>query len=77
MVQDDWPLGNGCRLKVRAMIRFLWARNITASAMSRQHVAKLCHCFQSGRQDDKSRNMTRSGRPSSSTTGITTHELEK
>ncbi|GFY29521.1 hypothetical protein TNCV_2626911 [Trichonephila clavipes] len=36
---------------MQAVIPFLWAKNVSASAMSRQHVAKLCHSFQSGRQD--------------------------
>ncbi|GFY14099.1 uncharacterized protein TNCV_3612881 [Trichonephila clavipes] len=44
-------IGNWSRLEVRAVIRFLWANNISASAMSRQHVEKLCHSLQSGRQD--------------------------
>ncbi|GFU59326.1 hypothetical protein TNCV_4198451 [Trichonephila clavipes] len=35
----------GFRLEVRAVIRFLWAKNMSASAMSRQHVEKLCHSF--------------------------------
>ncbi|GFW83415.1 hypothetical protein TNCV_2545131 [Trichonephila clavipes] len=43
--------------------------------MSRQHVAKLCHSFQSGRQDVESRNMTESVRPSSSMTEITTDRI--
>ncbi|GFT31646.1 hypothetical protein TNCV_230851 [Trichonephila clavipes] len=34
-------LGNWSRLEVRAVIRFLWAKNVSASPMSRQHVAKL------------------------------------
>ncbi|GFV50745.1 hypothetical protein TNCV_2214061 [Trichonephila clavipes] len=64
-------LGNWSRLEVRAVIRFLWAKIVSASAMSRQHVAKSCHSFPSGRQVVESRNMTGSGRPSSSTTEIT------
>ncbi|GFT47447.1 hypothetical protein TNCV_3749911 [Trichonephila clavipes] len=36
--------------------------------MSRQHVAKLCRSFQSGRQDVENRNMVESGRPSFSKT---------
>ncbi|GFV88570.1 hypothetical protein TNCV_1243801 [Trichonephila clavipes] len=51
-------LGNWSRLEVRAVIGFLWAKNVSASAMSRQHVAKLCYSFQSSRQDIESRNMT-------------------
>ncbi|GFS63549.1 hypothetical protein TNCV_4611071 [Trichonephila clavipes] len=56
-------LGNWCRLEVRAMVQFLWAKNVSGSdihgqivevfggeAMSRQHVAKWCLSFQSGRQ---------------------------
>ncbi|GFX34512.1 uncharacterized protein TNCV_3657501 [Trichonephila clavipes] len=46
------------------------ANNVSESAMSRQHAAKLCPSFQSSRQDVKSRNMTRSGRSSFSTTEI-------
>ncbi|GFS76556.1 histone-lysine N-methyltransferase SETMAR [Trichonephila clavipes] len=68
-------LANSSRLEVRAMIRFLWAKNASASAMSRHHVAKLRHSFQSGRQDVESCNMTGSGRPSSSTTEITTGRI--
>ncbi|GFV91069.1 uncharacterized protein TNCV_1249511 [Trichonephila clavipes] len=62
-------LGNMSRLEVRALIRFLWAKIVSACAMSR-HVAKLCHSFQSGSQDVESRNMTGNGPPSSSTTEI-------
>ncbi|PRD26724.1 UNVERIFIED_CONTAM: hypothetical protein NCL1_37357 [Trichonephila clavipes] len=54
--------GNWSRLEVRAVIRFLWGKNVSESAMSRQHVAKLCHSLQSGRQDVESRSMTGSGR---------------
>ncbi|GFV66555.1 uncharacterized protein TNCV_3894481 [Trichonephila clavipes] len=68
-------LGNWSRLEVRAVIRFLWAKNVSASAMSRQHVAKFCHSFQSGRLDIESRNMTGSGRSSSSMTEITTARI--
>ncbi|GFY15224.1 uncharacterized protein TNCV_1570361 [Trichonephila clavipes] len=68
-------LGNWSRLEVRVLTRFLWAKNVSASAMSRQHVVKLCHSFQSGRQDAESRNITRSGRPSSSTTEIITARI--
>ncbi|GFX45335.1 hypothetical protein TNCV_2096201 [Trichonephila clavipes] len=35
--------------EVRAVILFLSAKNVSTSAMSRQHVAKFCHSFQSGR----------------------------
>ncbi|GFW97166.1 hypothetical protein TNCV_631711 [Trichonephila clavipes] len=65
-------LVNLSRLEVGAIIRFLWVKNVSASAMSRRNVAKLCHCFQSGRQYVESHNMTRSDRPSSSTTEIVT-----
>ncbi|GFW31461.1 uncharacterized protein TNCV_1288081 [Trichonephila clavipes] len=68
-------LGNWSRLEVRAAIRFPWAKNVFASAMSRQHAAKLCRSFQSGRQDVESRNMKGSGRPSSSMTEITTARI--
>ncbi|GFX36322.1 histone-lysine N-methyltransferase SETMAR [Trichonephila clavipes] len=68
-------LGNLSRLEVQVVILFLWAKNVSASAMSRQHVTKLCYSFQSGRQDVESRNMTWSGRPSSSTTEITTARI--
>ncbi|GFW40856.1 uncharacterized protein TNCV_4369041 [Trichonephila clavipes] len=70
-------LGKWFRLEVRAVIRFLWANNMSASAMSRQHVAKLCHSFQSGRQDVESRSMTGSSRQSSSTTEISTAQIKK
>ncbi|GFU02240.1 histone-lysine N-methyltransferase SETMAR [Trichonephila clavipes] len=61
------------------MIRFLWAKNVSASgihsqivevygkeAMSRQDVAKWCQPFQSGRQNVENHNMTGRGRPCSS-----------
>ncbi|GFX81909.1 uncharacterized protein TNCV_2571091 [Trichonephila clavipes] len=64
-------LGNWSRLEVRTVIRFVWAKNVSAPATSRQHVAKLCHSFQSGRQDVESRNIIGRGRPNSSTTEIT------
>ncbi|GFV66142.1 hypothetical protein TNCV_2900681 [Trichonephila clavipes] len=56
-------LKNWSRLEVRAMVRFLWAKNVTTSdiqsrimkvygeAMRRKHVAKWCLSFQSGRQN--------------------------
>ncbi|GFT93585.1 histone-lysine N-methyltransferase SETMAR [Trichonephila clavipes] len=47
------------------------ANNVSASAISRQHVAKLSHSFQSGRSDVESCNMARNGWPSFSTTEIT------
>ncbi|GFX75327.1 histone-lysine N-methyltransferase SETMAR [Trichonephila clavipes] len=68
-------LGNWSRLEERAVIRFLWAKNVSASGMSGQHAAKLSHSFQSGRQDVKSLNMAGSGRPSSSMTEITTTRI--
>ncbi|GFX53941.1 histone-lysine N-methyltransferase SETMAR [Trichonephila clavipes] len=74
-------LGNWSRLEVRAMIQFLWSKNVSASniqsqiveiygeeAMSRQHIAKWHHSFQSGRQDVENRNMAGNGCPSSLTT---------
>ncbi|GFY36359.1 histone-lysine N-methyltransferase SETMAR [Trichonephila clavipes] len=64
-------LGKWSRLEMRALIRFLWVKNASTSAMSRQHVVKWCHFFQSSRQDVESPNMTGSGQPSSSTTEIT------
>ncbi|GFW40962.1 histone-lysine N-methyltransferase SETMAR [Trichonephila clavipes] len=72
-IQDDISdkTGNWSHLEVRAVIRFLGAKNMTAfdihyqivemfgeKAMSTQRVAKWCHSFQSGRQDVESRNMT-------------------
>ncbi|GFX38060.1 histone-lysine N-methyltransferase SETMAR [Trichonephila clavipes] len=68
---------NWSHLEVRAMIRVLWAKNMCASAMSRQHETKLRHSFQSGRQDVENHNMTGSGRPSSSTTKINTARIEE
>ncbi|GFV27726.1 hypothetical protein TNCV_4169481 [Trichonephila clavipes] len=72
-------LGNWSRLEVRVVIRFLCAKNVSApdihsqtvevygeDAMTRQHVAKWCHSFQSGRQDVENSNMAGSGRSSSS-----------
>ncbi|GFS90427.1 hypothetical protein TNCV_4096431 [Trichonephila clavipes] len=38
-------LENWSRLEVRAVIRFLWAKNAFASAMSRQHVANCVTIF--------------------------------
>ncbi|GFX71618.1 histone-lysine N-methyltransferase SETMAR [Trichonephila clavipes] len=70
-------IGNWSRLEVRAVIRFLWAKNVSASVMSRKHVAELCHSFQSGRRDVKNRNMTGNGRPNSSMTEIKTARIEE
>ncbi|GFV61925.1 uncharacterized protein TNCV_4107291 [Trichonephila clavipes] len=67
---EDWS-----RLEVRAVIQFLWAKNVSASAMSRQHVAKLCHSFLSGRREVKSRSMTEMVRLSSSTTEMNDGEM--
>ncbi|GFY27637.1 hypothetical protein TNCV_910881 [Trichonephila clavipes] len=64
--------GNWSRLEVPAVIRFLRAKNVSASAMSRNDVAKVCHFFQSDRRDVENRNVTGSGWPISSTTEITT-----
>ncbi|GFX89558.1 hypothetical protein TNCV_72511 [Trichonephila clavipes] len=50
-------------------------KECVCTAMSRQHVTELCCSFQSGRQDAESRNMTGSGRPSSSMTEITTARI--
>ncbi|GFW17879.1 uncharacterized protein TNCV_1134791 [Trichonephila clavipes] len=69
---DKWRYLSYSWFAVRAVTRFLWAKNVSVSAMSRQHVAKLSHSFQSGRQDVESRNMTGSSRPSSSVTEMTT-----
>ncbi|GFU50818.1 uncharacterized protein TNCV_2495221 [Trichonephila clavipes] len=70
-------LGNWSRVEVRAMIRFLWAKNGFTSAMRKQYVVKLCQSFQSGRQDVESLIMTGSGRPSSSTTEINMARIGK
>ncbi|GFX12826.1 histone-lysine N-methyltransferase SETMAR [Trichonephila clavipes] len=72
-------LGNWSRLEVRAVIRSLWEKNVSASdiysqimevygaeAISRQHEAKWCHYFESGRQDFENRNVAGSCRSSSS-----------
>ncbi|GFS90676.1 histone-lysine N-methyltransferase SETMAR [Trichonephila clavipes] len=64
-------------MEVRAVIRCLWAKNVPASAINKQHGAKICHSLQSGRQDAESRNMIRSSRPSSSTTAISTARIEE
>ncbi|GFU10856.1 histone-lysine N-methyltransferase SETMAR [Trichonephila clavipes] len=83
-------LGSTSRLEVCALIRFLWAKNVSASdicsqivevdsddAMSRQHVVKLCHSFQSGRQDAENHNMAGSGLPSSSKAEINKAGIEE
>ncbi|GFV90298.1 histone-lysine N-methyltransferase SETMAR [Trichonephila clavipes] len=83
MIEMVRRLGNWSRLEMRAVIRFLWARNVSTSAiynqimefygeqtMSRQLVTKWCRSFQSGKKDVGNRNMAGSGRPSSSTTRI-------
>ncbi|GBO27530.1 hypothetical protein AVEN_225981-1 [Araneus ventricosus] len=57
------------RLEVRALILFLWTKNVSTSeihsqivevygeeAISRQHVAKFCRSFQSDREDVENRN---------------------
>ncbi|GFS63538.1 hypothetical protein TNCV_4610971 [Trichonephila clavipes] len=68
-------IGNWPRLEGRAAIRVLWANNVPASTMIRQHVEKLCHSFHSGKQDVGSCNMTGSSRPSSSMTEINTARI--
>ncbi|GFT69374.1 histone-lysine N-methyltransferase SETMAR [Trichonephila clavipes] len=78
-------LGNWPRFERRAVIRFLWAKNVSASdihiqivevygekAMSRQHVAKWCLSFQSEKPDVENRNMAGSIRSS-----FSRHELKK
>ncbi|XP_035212130.1 protein GVQW3-like [Stegodyphus dumicola] len=78
------------RVQVRALIRFLWAKNVAASeihrqiievygdkAMSRQQVAKWCRSYQAGREHVKNRNMEASGRPSSSRTDFNTARVEE
>ncbi|GFX85191.1 hypothetical protein TNCV_1647381 [Trichonephila clavipes] len=85
MIEMARRLGNLSRFEVRAVIRLLWAKNVSTSeilsqieelfgeeAMSRQHVVKWCHSFQSGRQDVENHNIARSGWQSSSR-----HELKK
>ncbi|GFV48098.1 histone-lysine N-methyltransferase SETMAR [Trichonephila clavipes] len=75
---------------MRAVIRFLWTKNVSASdihsqivevygeeEMRRQHVAKLCHSFQSSRQDVENHNMVGSSRLRSSTTEINTARIER
>lgn len=77
------------RAEVRAVIRFLWAKNVSVSeihsqmvevygeeAMSRHHVAKWCRCFKADREDVEHHNRAASGRPNSSTTEINI-ELKK
>ncbi|GIY82216.1 histone-lysine N-methyltransferase SETMAR [Caerostris darwini] len=81
---------NWSRLEVPAVIRFLWAKNVSASdihsqivdvygeeAMSRQHVAEWCRSFQSGRQDVENRTMAGRDRSSSSMTEINTARVEE
>ncbi|XP_035228570.1 uncharacterized protein LOC118200722 [Stegodyphus dumicola] len=78
------------RIEVRAVIRFLWAKNVAASeihrqivevygdkAMSRQQVAKWCCSYQAGREHVENRNMEASGRRSSSRTDINTVRVEE
>ncbi|GFT56698.1 histone-lysine N-methyltransferase SETMAR [Nephila pilipes] len=75
---------------MRAIIRFLWAKNVAASeihrqidevygdkAMNRQQVAKWYRSFQAGREHEENRNMEASGRPSSSRTDINTARVEE
>ncbi|GFX86388.1 uncharacterized protein TNCV_2562771 [Trichonephila clavipes] len=70
-------IGNWVRLEVRDVIRFLWTKNVSATAISRQLVANMCHSFQSGRQVAESHNITGSGWPSSSTKEIHTARIEE
>ncbi|XP_035215289.1 uncharacterized protein LOC118188881 [Stegodyphus dumicola] len=78
------------RIEVRAVIRFLWAKNVAASeihrqivevygdkAMSRQQVARWCRSYQAGREHVENRNMEASGRRSSSRTDIKTARAEE
>ncbi|GFV82572.1 probable RNA-directed DNA polymerase from transposon BS [Trichonephila clavipes] len=68
-------LANSLKLATQeVIISFLWVNNVSTSAMSRQHV-KSCRSSQSGRQDVESRNMARSGLPSSLMTEITTARI--
>ncbi|GFU69317.1 histone-lysine N-methyltransferase SETMAR [Trichonephila clavipes] len=81
----DWS-----RSEARAVIRFLWVKNVSTStihsqiaevygeeAMLTQNFAKWCHSFQSGGQDVKNSIRVGSGRPSSSTTEINTTRIEE
>ncbi|GFU66556.1 hypothetical protein TNCV_4357121 [Trichonephila clavipes] len=74
-IEKTRRLGNSSCLKVQVMIRFLWAKNKSASdmhsqigevygeeAMNRQHVAKWCHYFPSCRQDVENSNRVGNGR---------------
>ncbi|XP_035216761.1 uncharacterized protein LOC118190194 [Stegodyphus dumicola] len=78
------------RIEVRAVIRFLWAKNVAASeihrqivevygdkAMSRQQLVKWCRSYQAGREHVENRNMEASSRPSSSRTDISTARVEE
>ncbi|GFY14974.1 hypothetical protein TNCV_235241 [Trichonephila clavipes] len=78
-------LGNCSRLEVRAMNRFLWAKNLPESeihsqimevyveeAMNRQHVEKLCHSNQSDGKYVENGNMTVSSWQSSYMTEVNT-----
>ncbi|XP_035216035.1 uncharacterized protein LOC118189495 [Stegodyphus dumicola] len=77
------------RIEVRAVIRFLWAKNVATSeihrhivevygdkAMSRQQVAKWCS-YQAGREHVENRNMEASSIPCSSRTVINTARVEE
>ncbi|GFT83132.1 hypothetical protein TNCV_629551 [Trichonephila clavipes] len=77
MIEMSRLVKNWSRLEMRAVIPFLWAKNVSTSAMSRQHAANLCHSFQSGRYDAERRNMTGRGRPSFSTTKINKSRIEE
>lgn len=83
-------LENWSRSELRAVIRFLWAKNVSAAeihrqivevygaeAMSRQHVAKWRRSFETGREDVENRNRGASGRPSSTTTELNTVRVDE
>ncbi|GFV22291.1 hypothetical protein TNCV_3923511 [Trichonephila clavipes] len=59
------------------LLRHQIVKDCGEEAMSRQHVAKWCRSFQSGKQDVENCNTARSGRPSSSTTEINTARVEE
>ncbi|XP_035207091.1 uncharacterized protein LOC118181956 [Stegodyphus dumicola] len=78
------------RIEMRAVILFLWAKNVPASeihrqivevygdkAMNRQQVAKWCRSYQAGREHVENRSMEASGLPSSSRTDINMARVEE
>ncbi|GFU52866.1 hypothetical protein TNCV_2254821 [Trichonephila clavipes] len=71
LMSYSWCKGGSCRFpEGSGRLNCKTGKVYGEEAIRRQHVAKWRHSFQSGRDNVENRNMTRSDRPSSSTTVI-------